>query len=422
MPKSSPPDRWAVGPRFRSLDDAAKRFADPLDNGTYLRNGHAGLERLADRITALEGGTMGVAVSTGQAANALLFSVLLTSGDAVIASRHVFGGTFALLKLLGTQGVKVFWADPAEPTTFESALQEAGESVRLVFTESVSNPDGRVADLDAIAALAHKARVPLAVDNTLGFGACRPIKHGADIVTVSLTKLVAAQNDVMGGMIVDAGTFPHWQAPRFPALSSPQAPGGPSIAEEFGPKAFAVAARKRGSLLGPTLGLRDADLLVRRLAGLKARLSRQEANAKALAKFLSKHPAVKTLRGAGLDADAANTARAQRTMPKARVGTVLLVTLAGGRPALARFFQRLKVITHRANIGQADTLVIEPATTTHRQFGPEERARAGIEDGTVRLSVGIEPLATLIKDLSQALAEPTPARRRAAPPKAKASR
>ena len=397
--KDYPSEVRRIAPCLGSLAQAEKRFSS-MTGDPYARGGHAVTRELEERFVVLAGGKAAVAVASGQAASVLPLQVLARGRGDIIASNHLFGGTFAVLKdMEADAGKSVHWADPADPASFDAAIR-AAKDPRAVFVESISNPDNVVAELEGIAAVAAAHKLPFIVDNTLGLTLCDPFRHGADVVVYSATKLAVGHNNLLTGLVVDGGTFA-WKDSRF-ALLNAVPPNGMSLEQEFGPVALAAGVRKLMVLYGASPSLADCATVVENLLSAPLRIARQVENAGVVAKFLAGHKAVGLVQYPGFDGDAANTARAAKYFPKG-AGVVVTFNIKGGRGAVASFLERLRVIAHRANVGQLESIVTIPAGTTHRQFGPVEKALAKMDEGTVRFSVGIEDAGDLVADLDGAL-------------------
>lgn len=387
---------------FEDVDHAAALFGLQAFGNIYTRITNPTNAVLEERVAALEGGTAALAVASGHAAQFLAFHTLLQPGDEIVAARQLYGGSINQLghgfKPFGWQ---VRWADTAEPESFAAALTDR---TRAIFIESIQNPGGTIADIAAIAAVARRANVPLIVDNTLATPyLVRPFEHGADIVVHSATKFLGGHGNSIGGVIVDGGTFDWTGDARYPALSAPQASyGGLVIGETFGNFAFAIAARVLGLRdIGPALSPFNAFMILTGIETLPLRMQRHCDNALAVARHLARHPAVTWVRYAGLEGDAGQ-ALAQRYCPKG-AGAVFTFGLKGGYEAGIALVKRLKLFSHLANIGDTRSLVIHPASTTHRQLSDEQKIAAGAGPDVVRLSIGLEDVDDIIADLDQAL-------------------
>jgi len=387
---------------FEDVDHAASLFGLQAFGNIYTRIGNPTTAVLEERVAALEGGTAALAVASGHAAQLLVFHTLLTSGDEFVASSKLYGGSINQFNnAFKSFGWKVVWADPDDIGSFERAITP---KTKAIFIESIANPGGIVTDIAAIAAIAKRAGVPLIVDNTLATPyLCRPIEHGADIVVHSLTKFLGGHGNSIGGIIVDGGRFNWMREGRYPKLSQPLPEyGGVVLGETFGNFAFAIANRVIGLRdLGPALSPFNAFLILTGIETLPLRMQRHSDNAKAVAEFLADHPAVDWVSYAGLPGDRYfNLAR--HYAPKG-AGAVLTFGLAGGYDAGIKLVSSVKLFSHLANIGDTRSLIIHPASTTHRQLSDDQKVLAGAGPDVVRLSVGIEDKEDIIADLQQAL-------------------
>ena len=326
-------------------------------------------------------------------------------GDEFIASRKLYGGSInQFTHSFKKFGWQVKWADPDDLSSFEAALSD---KTKAIFVESIANPGGVVTDIAAVAAIANKAEIPLIVDNTLASPyLIRPFEHGAHIVVHSATKFLGGHGNSIGGVIVDGGTFDWLGSKRYPALSEPRPDyAGMVLGETFGNFAFAIAARVLGLRdLGPSLSPFNAFLILTGIETLPLRMQRHSDNALEVAEFLARHPAVESVSYAGLPSDP-HHALARKYCPKG-AGAVFTFALKGGYEAGLGLIKSLKLFSHLANVGDTRSLVIHPASTTHRQLTDEQKISVGAGPGTVRLSIGIEDVADLIADLDQALAAP----------------
>lgn len=388
---------------FDNAEHAASLFKLEAFGNIYTRIMNPTQAVLESRVAALEGGTAALAVASGHAAQFLAFHVLMEPGDEFIASRQLYGGSINQFNHAFKKfGWNVVWADGNEPASFEAAITP---STKLIFIESIANPGGIVLDVPAIAAVAKKAGLPLIVDNTLATPYLfRPKEHGADIVVHSLTKFIGGQGNSIGGVIVDSGTFDWIKSGRYPTLSQPNPSyNGMVLAETFGNFAFAIAARVLSLRdLGPAIAPLNAFLFINGLETLPLRIARHCENALAVASWLENHPKVGWVNYAGLPGNRYN-ALAMRLLPKG-AGAVFTFGLKGGYDAGIKLVANVKLFSHLANIGDTRSLIIHPASTTHSQLTPEQRALAGAGDDVVRLSVGLEDSADIIADLEQALA------------------
>ncbi len=387
---------------FEDVDHAASLFGLQAFGNIYTRIGNPTNAVLEERIAALEGGTAALSVASGHAAQLLVFHTLLSPGDEFVAARKLYGGSInQFSNAFKSFGWNVVWADPDDIGSFERAITP---KTKAIFIESIANPGGIVTDIAAIAAVAKRANVPLIVDNTLATPyLVKPFEHGADIVVHSLTKFLGGHGNSIGGVIVDGGRFNWSREGRYPKLSQPLAEyGGIVLAESFGNFAFAIACRVLGLRdLGPALAPHSAFLILTGIETLPLRMQRHSDNALAVAEFLADHPAVSWVSYAGLPGDRYHNL-ARRYAPKG-AGAVLTFGLAGGYDAGIKLVSSVKLFSHLANIGDTRSLIIHPASTTHRQLTDAQKVAAGAGPDTVRLSVGIEDKEDIIADLQQAL-------------------
>lgn len=395
-----------------TIAEAAAHFAAKEDFGfTYGRTGTpvgAALERC---LAAIEGGTSAIAVASGQAANYLTFRALLPrAGDEIVASTRVFGGTSALLRNeLPNIGRNAVFADPADSASFENAITE---KTRAIFVETVSNPDGTVADIERLAQIADKHNIPLVVDNTLAPLLARPIDWGADIVTTSLTKFFNGKGDVVAGAIIDSGKFSWGDDPRWPAITAERPNGVPSLSKVYNDKAYAAAIRQNLTLFGPSLNPADIIQVLKNAGDLAERLNRHSANALQVANLLQNHPQIEWVHYLGLESHPSHDlARKYLSAPPA----LLLVKPKGGLAATDALVRSFGAIRHEANIGYEGSLAIHSFDTTHRLFTPEQKQAARIEEGALRLSIGTEHPDIILGDLTAALAHIANVRQAPAP-------
>ena len=387
---------------FNDADHAASLFGLQAFGNIYTRIGNPTNAVLEERVAALEGGTAALAVASGHAAQVVALQQLLTPGDEFIAARMLYGGSINQFShAFKSFGWNVAWADPDDIGSFERAVTPR---TKAIFVESIANPGGSITDIEAISAIARNAGVPLIVDNTLATPyLIRPIDHGADIVVHSLTKFLAGHGNSIGGIIVDAGTFDWAKDNKYPMLSEPRPEyHGIRIQETFGNFAFAIACRVLGLRdLGPALSPFNAFLILTGIETLPLRMQKHCENAKAIAEFLQSHPAVESVSYAGLPGDKYNKL-ARKYAPKG-AGAVLTFGLSGGYEAGVKLVSSVKLFSHLANIGDTRSLIIHPASTTHRQLSDAQKVAAGAGPDVVRLSIGIEDKEDIIADLQQAL-------------------
>ncbi len=389
---------------FNDADHAASLFGLEAFGNIYSRIGNPTQSVLEARIAALEGGTAALVVASGHAAQFLAFHALMETGDDFIAGRQLYGGSINQFNHAFKKfGWNVIFADSTDPASFEKALTP---KTKAIMIESIANPGGIVVDIAAIAAVAKKAGVPLIVDNTLATPyLCRPKEHGADIIVHSLTKFMGGHGNSIGGVIVDCGTFDWMKSKKkYATLTEPNPSyNGMRLAETFGNFAFAIACRVMGLRdLGPAASPFNSFLILTGIETLPLRMARHCENALAVAKHLEKHPKVAWVNYAGLESNKYH-AVAKRMCP-AGAGAVFTFGLKGGYEAGVKFVSGVKLFSHLANIGDTRSLVIHPASTTHRQLTDEQRQAAGAGPDVVRLSIGIEDTADIIADLEQAMA------------------
>ena len=388
---------------FKDADHAAALFNLEKEGYIYTRLGNPTVAALEARVASLEGGTAAVAAASGHAAQFLTFFTLMGPGDHFVASRYLYGGSITqfthTFPRLGWHGTFV---DPRDLADVRAAITP---QTRLIFTESLANPGGVVVDLAALAEVAHEAGIPLVVDNTLATPYLwRPFEWGADIVVHSMTKFLSGHGTSLGGVVVESGKFDWARDGKFPALTEPDpAYHGLDFYETFGETAFctktrAVALRD----LGPALSPQNAFYILTGIETLPLRMERHCANAMAVATFLAAHPAVAWVSYAGLPGNPYR-ALADRYLPLG-AGSVFTFGLKGGYEAGVKVVESVELWSHLANVGDTRSLIIHPASTTHRQLTDEQRDAAGAGNDVIRLSVGIETAADLIADLGQAMA------------------
>ncbi|MCB1416000.1 MAG: O-acetylhomoserine aminocarboxypropyltransferase [Nitratireductor sp.] len=389
---------------FDDVDQAAALFGLQAFGNIYTRITNPTTAVLEERVAALEGGTAALAVASGHAAQLGVFHTLLRPGDEFIASNKLYGGSINQFNhSFKSFGWNVVWVDMAD----EEALKRAvSDKTRAIFTESLANPGGVVTDIEMVAKVARAAGVPLIVDNTLATPyLCRPVEYGADIVVHSLTKFMGGHGNSMGGIIVDGGTFDWIASGRYPMLSEPRPEyQGMVLAETFGNFAFAIACRVLGLRdLGAAISPFNAFLIATGIETLPLRMQKHCDNALAVAQWLEAHDKVEWVRYAGLKSDACH-GLAQKYLPRG-AGAVFTFGVKGGYEAGVKLVSSTGLLSHVANIGDAKSLIIHPASTTHRQLTDAQKTAAGAGPEVVRLSIGIEDVADIIADLEQALAE-----------------
>jgi len=356
---------------------------------------------LEERVASLENGAAALAVSSGQAAQFIAISSLLTCGDEMVASSTLYGGTYTQFDVSFRKlGINVNFVDPDDPENFRKAITP---KTKCIYGETISNPRGNILDIEAVAAIAHEHKIPLVIDNTFATPyLCRPIDFGADIVLHSLTKFMGGHGTSIGGIIVDSGKFP-WEEGNFPQLTEPSpAYHGMKYSETFGNLAFIIRARVEGLRdMGTCLSPFNSFLFLQGIETLSLRMERHVSNALAVAKFLEQHKLVSWVKYPALPSSPYYKL-AQKYMPKG-CGAVFSFGIKGGYEAGRKFIDNVKLFSHLANVGDARSLVIHPASTTHQQLKPEEQEAAGVTPDMVRLSIGLEDLDDILWDLDQAL-------------------
>lgn len=387
---------------FKDVDHAAALFNLERSGHIYSRISNPTVAVLEERLAALEGGVGAIATASGQAALHLAIVTLMGAGGHIVASNRLYGGSHNLLThTLPRFGITASFVDPRDLDGFRKAIRP---ETRLVFCETIGNPGLEVANLPELSKIAHEAGIPLMVDSTFATPyLCRPFDHGADIVMHSATKWLGGHGVAIGGMLVDGGTFDWEKSGRFPTLTEPYTGyHGLDFAEEYGPLAFIMRARAEGLRdFGACISPHNAFLLLQGVETLPLRMARHVGNARAVANFLAAHPAVAWVNYPELDSHA-DKALAAKLLPKG-AGAIVTFGVKGGREAGRRFIERLAVFSHLANVGDAKSLVIHPASTTHQQMDAESLKAAGIGEELIRLSVGLEDEADLLADLDQGL-------------------
>ncbi|WP_455272006.1 O-acetylhomoserine aminocarboxypropyltransferase [Rhizobium herbae] len=389
---------------FNDTDHAASLFGLQAFGNIYTRIMNPTQAVLEERVAALEGGTAALAVASGHAAQLLVFHAIMSPGDNFLAARQLYGGSVNQFgNAFKSFDWRVRWVDTGDIASFESQIDDR---TKAIFIESLANPGGTFVDIAAISAVAKKHGLPLIVDNTMATPyLIQPIEHGADIIVHSLTKFMGGHGNSMGGVIVDGGTFDWSKSGKYPILSEPRPEyAGMVLHATFGNFAFAIACRVLGLRdFGPAISPFNAFLLLTGIETLPLRMQRHCDNALAVATWLSRHNKVAWVKYAGLESDANHTL--QQKYSKRGAGAVFTFGLKDGYEAGKRFVEGLEMVSHLANIGDTRSLVIHPASTTHRQLTAEQQTAAGAGPEVVRLSVGIEDVADIIADLEQSLAK-----------------
>ncbi|MDA0190823.1 MAG: aminotransferase class I/II-fold pyridoxal phosphate-dependent enzyme [Proteobacteria bacterium] len=389
---------------FDSTQHGADLFDLKVPGNIYTRIMNPTQDVLEKRVAALEGGIAALALASGMSAITYAIQTIAEAGDNIVSASTLYGGTYNLFAhTLPQYGIDVRFADYRDPEGFARLIDER---TKAIFCESVGNPLGNVTDFERLAEIAHRHGIPLIVDNTVPSPyLCRPFEHGADIVVHALTKYLGGHGNSLGGIIVDSGKFP-WaeHKARFRRLNEPDVSyHGVVYTEALGPAAYigrarVVPLRNMGAAISPF----NAFLILQGIETLALRMDRICANTSKIAWFLKDHPKVSWVNYAGLP-EHPDHALVEKYMD-GRASGILSFGVKGGREAGGRFQDALKLVTRLVNIGDCKTLACHPATTTHRQLGPEEMVKAGVSEDMIRLSIGIEHIEDLIADLDQALA------------------
>lgn len=387
---------------FDDVDHAASLFNLQQFGNIYTRITNPTTAVLEERVAALEGGAAGLATASGHGAQLLIFHTLLQPGDHFVACKKLYGGSITQF----SQSFQKFdwhvdWAETPDAAGIKAAITP---KTKAVFIESLANPGGVIMDIEAIAKVAHDAGVPLIVDNTLASPyLCQPIKHGADIVVHSATKFLGGHGNSMGGIIVDAGTFDWSASDKYPSLSQPnEAYHGMKLHETFGNIAFAITCRVIGLRdLGPAISPFNSFMLITGIETLPLRMQRHSENALKVAEFLESHKEVSWVSYAGLKNSPYYDAH-RKYCPKG-AGAVFTFGVKGGYEAGVKLVNGIELFSHLANVGDTRSLIIHPASTTHRQLNEAQQEAAGAGPDVIRLSVGLEDAADLIADLDKAL-------------------
>jgi O-acetylhomoserine (thiol)-lyase len=396
------PIYWSTSFMFDDTDHAAGLFNMEIPGHIYSRISNPTTAVLEERIAALEGGVGAVATASGMAAFHLGVATLMGQGGHIVAARNLYGGTANILvQTLPRFGITTTFVDPRDPAAFEAAITD---DTQLIYGETLGNPGIEVMDIEAIADVAHRNGLPLMVDSTFASPhLIRPIEHGADIVMHSMTKFLGGHGIALGGILVDGGHF-DWEASgRFPTLTEPYAGyHGLSFAEEFGPAAFITRARAEGLRdFGASISPMNAFQIIQGVETLGLRMDRHVSNAAAVVDMLLEHEAVTWVQHPNAPTHPDHEL-AKRLYPKG-AGAILSFGVKGGRDAGRKFIESVKLSSHLANVGDARTLVVHPASTTHQQMSAEALEAAGVGEDLVRLSVGLEDEVDIINDLKQAL-------------------
>ena len=388
---------------FDSTDHGARLFNLEEAGNIYTRIGNPTVAVLEERVAALEGGAAAVATASGQAAVALAVVTALKSGDHLVAGTNLYGGTHTLFsQSFRRLGIAASFADSRDPEAYRRALRH---NTRAIYVEALGNPKLDVPDFEALGAVAKAAGVPLIVDNTLASPwLCQPLRHGADLVVHSATKFLGGHGTSLGGVLVDGGRF-DWSNGAFPEFTSPNPSyHGAVLTEVAGPTAFAAKARLEGLRdFGPALSPFNAFLLLLGIETLPLRMERHGRNALAVARWLEAHPQVAWVSYPGLPSHPSHRLAQRYFREGAGFGGILTFGVKGGLAAGRQVIDRVALFSRLANVGDAKSLIIHPASTTHQQLSQEDRAACGVTDDLIRLSIGLEHPDDLVEDLEQAL-------------------
>jgi len=386
---------------FDSADHAASLFNLQTFGNVYSRISNPTVAVLEERIAALEGGRAALAAASGQAAQMCALLTLLDHGDHIVSASTLYGGTYSQFDVTFRKfGIDTTFVDPDDPRNFQRALTP---KTKLLYAETAGNPRINILDIAAVAAIAKEAGIPLVLDNTFATPyLCRPFEFGADIVVHSATKYIGGHGTTIGGVMVESGKFP-WDNGKFPGMTEPsRGYHGVRFYETFGDFGYTMKARMEiMRTLGPAMSPMSAWLLLQGLETLHVRMDRHNANAVAVAKFLQGHAQVSWVNYPGLPGSPYYEL-ARKYLPKG-VGAIMTFGIKGGQGAGVRFIEAAQFMSHLANVGDAKTLVIHPASTTHRQLSEEEQIKAGVTPDMIRLSIGIEDIDDILWDLDQAL-------------------
>ena len=389
---------------FENADHAASLFALEKPGNIYTRIMNPTTDVFEKRVALLEGGVWALAVASGQAAEMIALLNILRAGDELVSSSTLYGGTYNLFAVtLAKLGITTHFVDASDPENFRRAITSR---TRALYAETIGNPKMDVLDIEPVARIAHEAGVPLIMDNTFATPyLCRPFDYGADVVIHSATKYIGGHGTSIGGVVVDSGRF-DWTKGKYPELVDPDPSyHGVSYTGSFGPAAYIAKARVQLLRdLGPALSPFNAFLFLQGLETLSLRMERHSINALKVAQFLEEHPKVSWVAYPGLASHPSHQL-AQRYLRNGLAGGMMGFGIKGGLEAGKQFIDSVKLLSLLANVGDAKSLVIHPASTTHQQLTEEQRLEAGVTDDFVRLSVGIEDVQDILEDLDQALAQ-----------------
>lgn len=386
---------------FDSADHAASLFNLQTFGNVYSRLSNPTVAVFEERVAALENGRAALALASGQAAQMTALLTLLQAGDEMVSASTLYGGSYSQFEVnFRRMGIDTKFVHPDDPENFRKAITS---KTKVLYAETMGNPGINVLDIEAVAKIAHEADIPLVIDNTFASPyLCRPIDFGADIVVHSATKFMGGHGTTMGGVLVESGKFP-WDNGKFPEMTEPsRGYHGVRFFETFGDFGYMMKCRMETlRTLGPCLSPLNAFLLLQGLETLHVRMDRHVSNAQRVAEFLESHPQVAWVNFPGLKSSKYH-ALAQKYLPKG-TGSIMTFGIKGGMDAGVKFIEACQFLSHLANVGDAKTLVIHPASTTHRQLSEEEQIRAGVGPDMIRLSIGIEEIDDILWDIEQAL-------------------
>lgn len=386
---------------FDSPDHAASLFNLQTFGNIYTRIMNPTNAIFEERMAALEGGRAALAVASGMASEMTAILTILEHGDELVSSSTLYGGTYTQFDFsFRKMGINTIFVDPDDPENFRKAITK---KTKAIYAETIGNPLGNILDIEAVADIAHEAGIPLIIDNTFATPyLCNPIKYGADIIVHSATKFIGGHGTSIGGVLVEAGSFP-WDNGNFPTMTEPsKGYHGVKFFETFGDFSYTVKARcEILRALGPALSPFNAFLFLQGLETLPFRMERHCANALGVANHLKDHPLIEWINFSGFS-DSPYYELSEKYLPKG-VGSIFTFGIKGGIKAGVKFIESLQLLSHLANVGDAKTLIIHPASTTHRQLSEEEQKSAGVIPEMIRISVGLETLDDIIWDIDQAL-------------------
>ncbi|WP_169570115.1 O-acetylhomoserine aminocarboxypropyltransferase [Sneathiella limimaris] len=387
---------------FKDSDHAASLFNLETTGHIYARLSNPTTAVLEERLASLEGGIGAICTASGHAALHLAIVTLMSAGSHIVCSQSVYGGTYNLLKhTMPRFGIETTFVNPRDLDAFKSAIQD---NTRLVISETLGNPGLEVTNIRAVSDIAHEAGIPLLIDNTFATPyLCRPLDHGADLVMHSATKFLGGHGIAMAGALIDGGRFDWAKSGKFPTLTEPyEGYHGIKYEEEFGPLAFLMRARTEGIRdFGACISPTNSFHILQGIETLSIRMEKHVQNARKVIEFLSGNDAVEHVSYPELE-NHPDHELAKEIMPKG-CGSIFSFTVKGGREAGKAFIEQLQIFSHLANVGDAKSLVIHPASTTHQQMDKAALENAGISEGMIRLSVGLEDADDLIKDLKLGL-------------------